>query len=43
MVQLYMFREKLRTVEPMTAMTQGLTDDELRNMAEVIAMRQKRV
>ena len=37
MVQLYMFREKLRTVEPMTAMTQGLTDDELRNMAEGIA------
>ena len=37
MVQLYMFREKLRTVEPMNAMTQGLTDDELRSMADVIA------
>ena len=37
MVQLYMFREKLRTVEPMNAMTQGLTDDELRRMADVIA------
>ena len=37
MVQLYMFRERLRTVEPMTAMTQGLTDDELRGMADVIA------
>ena len=37
MVQLYMFREKLRTVEPMNAMTQGLTDDELRSMADLIA------
>jgi cytochrome c553 len=37
MVQLYMFREKLRTVEPMNAMTQGLTDDELRGMADLIA------
>ncbi len=37
MVQLYMFRERMRTVEPMNAMTQGLTDDELRRMADVIA------
>ena len=37
MVQLYMFRERLRTVEPMHAMTQGLTDDELRRLADVIA------
>ena len=37
MVQLYMFRERLRTVEPMNAMTKGLTDDELRNMADIIA------
>jgi cytochrome c553 len=37
MVQLYMFRERLRTVEPMNAMTKGLTDDDLRRMAEVIA------
>jgi cytochrome c553 len=37
MVQLYMYRERLRTVEPMNAMTQGLSDDELRNMADVIA------
>ena len=37
MVQLYMFRERLRTVEPMHALTQGLTDDELRRMADVIA------
>jgi cytochrome c553 len=37
MVQLYMFREKLRTVEPMNEMTQGLSDDDLRRMADVIA------
>ena len=37
MVQLYMFRERLRTVEPMNEMTQGLTDDDLRRMAEAIA------
>jgi cytochrome c553 len=36
MVQLYMFREKLRTVEVMNAMTQGLADDDLRSMADVI-------
>src|SRR5215468_7942396 len=37
MVQLYMFREKLRPVEPMTALTQGLPDDDLRRMADAIA------
>ena len=37
MVQLYMFRERLRTVEIMNAVTQGLTDDDLRSMADVIA------
>ena len=37
MVQLYMFRERLRTVEVMNAMTKGLSDDDLRNMADVIA------
>jgi cytochrome c553 len=37
MVQLYMFRERLRTVEVMNAMTQGLTDDDLRSMANIIA------
>jgi cytochrome c553 len=37
MVQLYMFRERIRIVEVMNAMTQGLTDDELRRMADVIA------
>jgi cytochrome c553 len=37
MTQLYMFREKLRTVEPMNEATQGLTDDDLRRMADGIA------
>jgi len=37
MTQLYMFREKLRTVEPMNAQTQGLTDDDLRHLADAIA------
>jgi cytochrome c553 len=37
MVQLYMFRERLRIIEVMNAVTQGLTDDELRSMADVIA------
>jgi len=37
MVQLYMFRERLRAVEVMNAMTQGLTDDDLRGMADLIA------
>lgn len=37
MVQLFMFRERMRLVEPMNAMTQGLTDDELRGMADIIA------
>lgn len=36
-IQLYMFRERMRVVEPMNEMTQGLSDDELRRMAEVIA------
>jgi len=36
MVQLFMFRERLRIVEVMNAITQGLTDDELRSMADVI-------
>jgi len=36
MVQLYIFRKRLRTVEVMNATTQGLTDDELRSMADII-------
>jgi cytochrome c553 len=37
LVQLFMFREKLRTVEIMNQMTQGLSDDDLRAFADVIA------
>jgi len=37
MIQLFMFRERLRIVEVMNTMTKGLTDDELRTMADVIA------
>jgi cytochrome c553 len=37
MVQLFMFRERLRIVEVMNAITTGLTDDDLRNMADGIA------
>jgi len=37
MVQLYMFRERMRLVEVMNAVTQGLTDDDLRRMADAIA------
>ena len=36
-IQLFMFREKLRVVEPMNQMMQGLRDDDLRNMADYIA------
>jgi cytochrome c553 len=36
-IQLLMFREKLRVVEPMNQMMQGLKDDDLRDMADYIA------
>jgi len=36
-VQLLMFREKLRVVEPMNQMMQGLKDDDLRSMAAYLA------
>jgi cytochrome c553 len=36
-VQLFMFRERLRVVDPMNAMTKGLTDDDLRNFADAIS------
>ena len=36
-IQLYMFRERMRVVEPMNAMTKGLGDDDLRRMADVIS------
>jgi len=37
LVQLYMFREKLRSIEIMNQMTQGLSDDDLRAFAEAVA------
>lgn len=36
-IQLFMFRERMRVVEPMNGMTQGLSDEDLRRMAEVIS------
>ena len=36
-VQLLMFRERMRVVDPMNDMTKGLTDDDLRNFADIIA------
>jgi cytochrome c553 len=36
-IQLYMFRERMRVVEPMNEMTRGLSDDDVRRMAEVIS------
>jgi cytochrome c553 len=37
MVQLLMFRDKLRVTEPMNEMAKGLTDDELRKAGEIIS------
>jgi cytochrome c553 len=37
LVQLYMFREKLRTVDVMNEMAKGMTDDDLRNFSETIS------
>jgi len=36
-IQLFMFRERLRVVEPMNQMTKGLSDADLRAMAQLIA------
>jgi cytochrome c553 len=36
-VQLYMFRENMRMVEPMNTMMKGVSDDELRRMAAALA------
>jgi cytochrome c553 len=36
-IQLYLFREKMRAVEPMTQMLAGIKDDELKRLAEAIA------
>ena len=37
LIQLFMFREKLRTFDPMNEMAKGLTDDDLRLFSEFIA------
>jgi cytochrome c553 len=37
LVQLYMFREKLRKVESMNEMTKGFTDDDLKAVSEFIS------
>src|SRR5918911_1160033 len=37
LIQLFMFREKLRTFEPMNEMTKPLTDDDLRLFSDYIA------
>jgi cytochrome c553 len=37
LVQLVMFRDKLRVTEPMNQMTTGLSDDDLRKAADLIA------
>jgi cytochrome c553 len=36
-IQLYMFREGMRVVEPMNEMAKGLSDEDVRRMAEVIS------
>jgi cytochrome c553 len=36
LIQLYLFREKQRTVEIMNAMTKGFTDDDLRNFSDFL-------
>src|SRR3984885_7671615 len=37
LIQLFMFREKLRTFEPMNDMTKSFTDDDLRSFSDFIA------
>ena len=37
LIQLFMFREKLRKVEPMNEMAKALTDDDLQNFSDFIA------
>jgi cytochrome c553 len=37
LIQLFMFREKLRDFEPMNEMAKALTDDDLRNFSDYIA------
>ena len=37
LIQLFMFRERLRAIEPMTQMLKGVSDNDLRAMADAIA------
>jgi cytochrome c553 len=37
LIQLFMFRERLRSIEPMTSMLKGVSDDDLRRMADALA------
>jgi cytochrome c553 len=37
LIQLFMFRERLRPIEPMTSMLKGVSDDDLRRMADALA------
>jgi len=37
MAQLYMFRERMRPLEPMSEMLKGTSDDDLRKMADMIS------
>jgi cytochrome c553 len=37
LIQLFMFRERLRPIEPMSQMLKGASDDDLRSMADAIA------
>src|SRR5580704_19607227 len=37
LIQLFMFREKLRLFEPMNEMAKALTDDDLRSFSDFIA------
>src|SRR5471032_745671 len=37
LIQLFMFREKLRVFEPMNEMAKGLSDDDLRTFSDFIA------
>jgi cytochrome c553 len=37
LIQLYMFREKLRLADPMNEMAAGLSDDDLRQLSEAIS------
>ena len=37
LIELVMFRDRLRTTEPMNEMTKGLSDDELRAASDIIA------